>query len=161
HLLCGLGLVLGVQAAATAAWWVEDGWLGYHVLTAAWAVTAAAVVATRWTAGPAEPDRPRGAWVTALGLLVVSLALRGVGLDPAGPWWSAGAVAAVAALSAAMALRDRHEGWAFAACVGVNLAVSLVLRHAYQGEDLQGWWVRLVQVNVLAAALTALLWQAL
>src|SRR5262249_29533854 len=82
--LGGLGLAVSGRGAGRAGWWAGRGWRAYHALTAGCAVPAAVCLAGGWLAGR-EPAA-RG-WVTALGLLVVSLALRGVGLDPADPWW--------------------------------------------------------------------------
>src|SRR5205085_4041226 len=98
--------------------------------------------------------------VAVIGGLVVLLALRGVGADPAAPWWSAGTVLASAGLAAALAVRERREAWAFVAGLGVNLAASLVVWHANQGAPLSDWWTALAQANVVATALTTFAWVA-
>src|SRR5262249_34138874 len=49
---------------------------------------------------------------------------------------------------------------AFAAGLGVNLAVSLVLWHGFAHNPLEAWWVRLVQANVIAASAGGPAWLA-
>src|SRR5262249_9900389 len=114
-------------------------------------------------AAPPVPVFPIGlvcGWVAALGALVIGLALRGVGTDPAGPWWSAGAVLAASATVGAVGVWLRREGWGLGACLGVNLALSLVVWHLHRDEPLADWWVELAQANVLASAAAALFWLA-
>lgn len=173
HLLCGMGLGVGVLAASSAARLTHrDGWLAYHVLMSCWALAGAAVLAVGWVSShrranelagelPTPPlltvEMVRG-WVAAVCMLVIGLALRGVGADPSGYFWQAGAVLAVSVLAGAMALWQRSDGWTFAAALGVNLAVSLLFWDHHTAAPVTHWPLRLAQVNLITGALTALLW---
>jgi hypothetical protein len=55
------------------------------------------------------------------------------------------------------AARFQDETWAFTAGLGLNLAATLVLFHWHADEPFAGWWVQMVQVNVLVAAGYALI----
>jgi hypothetical protein len=177
HLLCALGLALGVLAACSAGHLDRDyPWLAYHTLMVGWALTGAATV----IAGALGTRRPRfidippsellermtlftasiRGWVAVLGILLVGLGLRGWAEDRFGPWWSAGAVLAASGLAASVALWQRRQNWAFVAALGLNLAVSLVLWHGHRTQPLVRWWVVLGQANAIAAAVAALLWRA-
>jgi hypothetical protein len=173
HALGCLGLALAVQAAATVGAYAHDSWLAYRVLTGGWVAAGMAVLAAGWLGSrrrdEADPEGGRDpfplmlvrAWVGALGLLAVGLALRGFGADPAGAVWSVGAVAAVGVTVGLTALWARREDWAFAAGLLFNLAVSLAVWEAHRGEHLVDWWVSLVRANVLTWAAVALGWLAL
>ena len=60
HVLCGLGLAVGVLCAATAAKWDRENWLAYHTLAVSWLVLGVGV--WRWSRrrGPGEPDEEAG-----------------------------------------------------------------------------------------------------
>src|SRR5262249_31435177 len=82
-----------------------------------------------------------------------------VAWDPTGPWWSAAPVAAMGVLAGFVACRQRREGWAFAAALTFNLAVTLFL-----WSDPEGWlpwWHLLLEANGLTGAVGALCWQGL
>jgi hypothetical protein len=166
HAVGALTLAAGVLAACTAARQDAGGWFAYHCLTAGWALGGLMVVAAGWgsaRAAPAAPFLPAGAvqgWAAGVGALVLGLAVRGVMEDPAGPWWSAGAVLAASGLAALLAAWQRREGWAFAASLGVNGAASLVLWRLHHAEPLVDWWARLVQANTVASSVAALVWLA-
>ena len=68
-----------------------------------------------------------------------------------------GAVVGVSALAAVQGLWQRSERWVFAAGLGVNLAVSLVLWRDHANVPLGEWWLPLLQANVIASAGAALL----
>ena len=76
--------------------------------------------------------------------------------------WAAAAIGLASLAGATMAVWRRQEGWAFSAALGVNVAASLVVWHYYcqHGYEFQQWWLRLVQANVIASAVVALLWLA-
>src|SRR5205807_1822061 len=109
------------------------------------------VLAVGWSRPPGSFDAVAG-WAVACAALALALALRGAGADPLRPWWPAGAALAAGATAAALALRQRRDEPAIAAGLALGLATSLVVAHFHEGEALVGWWVRLVQANVLAAA---------
>src|SRR5262249_43830138 len=50
HVLCTLGLALGVLAACTMAWLDRGDWLAYHVLMVGCALTGTATLAGGWRA---------------------------------------------------------------------------------------------------------------
>jgi hypothetical protein len=174
HLPGVLGLAVGVLAACTAARWDAGGWLAYHVLTACWSALGLGLLALAWRAGvvgqeldvsprPAQPQTTWTSldlWAAVVGALVLALALRGVGADPAGPWWSAGAVVAVSVLAGGLALRLRDERWALAAATGINLALGLVLAFFDSWEQALAGWLDLVRAHVLACAGCVAAWQA-
>ncbi|MFL5863946.1 MAG: hypothetical protein ACJ780_24775 [Solirubrobacteraceae bacterium] len=91
--------------------------------------------------------------------LAAGLALRGVLVDPAWPWWPVAVVAAVSVQAAVLALWQRSETWAFVATLSVDLAVSLVVWGAFRLEN-DSWWIQLLQANILSGCLGALLWLA-
>src|SRR5262249_41764977 len=131
--LAGLGG--GALAACTAAVYFPRPWLPYHVLTVVWAAAGPLLLAAAWAASRRDDDDSLAAalasqgprWAVLFGLLTLGLAIRGAPFDPDGVVWSAAPVAAVALLFASLAVWRRVEGWAFAAGLCVNLAVSLVV----------------------------------
>src|SRR5262249_26066633 len=140
-----LALALGgvVLAACTVGPWHAEGWLAYRVLAAGLTATCAALPAVGW--GLSRPDATLRGCLTVVALLVLGLALRGVGQDPASPWWPAGLILALAVLAAARAAWQRSEAWAFAAGLMLNLAASLVLWESPHAGTLESWWLRLIQ----------------
>jgi hypothetical protein len=176
HVLCTLGLALGVLAACTMGWLDRGDWLAYHVLMVGCALTGTAALAGGWRVSlrPRFLDVPLSdlagkadsstvairIWIAAIAALLVGLALRGALVDPGAPWWPAGGILAAVVLAAGVGLWQRSEGWVFAAALALNLAASLFLWHQYKEELLERWWVYLVQANALATAAAALLWLA-
>jgi hypothetical protein len=128
HLLPVLGLAAGVLAACAVNPWDGGTWLSYHVLLVAWALTALVTVAAgTWAvARPQTPATLRGPWVpgwaSAVGLLVLILALRGTWEDPARPYWSAGATLLLALLAGVLAVGWRRTSFAYASGLLVNVA---------------------------------------
>src|SRR5262249_26912265 len=80
--------------------------------------------------------------------------------DVGSAWWSAGPILSVSAMAGLLALWQRREIGVFAAALGVNAAVSLVLWRAHQVEPIEHWWVRLLQAHIVASSLAALAWLA-
>ena len=77
--------------------------------------------------------------------------------------WAAAGIAIASMAGATMAVWRRREGWAFCAALGVNVAASLVVWHveeACPNLPFDEWWLRLVQANVIASSLVALVWLA-
>src|SRR5262249_11668641 len=72
--------------------------------------------------------------------------------------WAAAAVALTAAAAAVTALCQRREGWAFAAALGVNLAVSLLVWRHFSGVPVEVWWVPPVHAIVAAPAAAPPAW---
>jgi hypothetical protein len=155
-------LAAGVLAACTSVPWDQGRWLAYHILTAAWATFAAAILgyATHTGRHPAArlPAGPALAWVVGLGGLVLGLALRGAADDFLGPAPSAAALVFVSCLAADLAVGRRREGWAFAAGLPLLLAVALVVWFRRQPWDAETDGVVLAQAELLTAGLLTLLW---
>ncbi len=170
--LAGLALVI-LAASSTARFAPREGshtWLAYHVLTFGWSGIGLGLLLLGWDRS--QPRLPRSkedaatetipgaasdpwtlACVLAVALLVLGLALRGAGVDPGGPSWSAGAILSVSVMLAGLALWQKQEKWAFAAALCLNLAATLIV-----GLDAGG--TRLVQVNSLVSAFAAVVWIA-
>jgi hypothetical protein len=91
------------------------------------------------------------------GVLTVALGLKAAIVHD-DHLWAAAAIALAGAAGAVMAVWRRQEAWAFAATLGVSLAASLVVWHAYRGVPLPDWWVPLLQTNVSTAAVATLAW---
>ena len=92
---------------------------------------------------------------------LLGLAVRGVLLDPSGPWWSATIVLTLATLAALLAAWLRHPAWALIAGLGVDLALSLVVWREHTGQPLGAWLLPLGQVVVIAMSFGALFWLVL
>ena len=166
-----LGMTFLALVACTIQWqWPE--W-GYRTLMLGWAVYAWSVVsATWWVAstmtrpeaqGPPQAlIRAAAVWVRLAGIAAVLLGLklvvvRGPGEDLL---WAAAAIAIASAAGATMAVWRRREGWAFAAALGVNLAASLVVWHGHHQVSFGAWWLDLIQANLVASSVVALIWLA-
>ena len=147
----------------------------YRTLMLGWAIYALMiVVATWWVASRQSQQDAEGSpyawshmaatWVRVAGMLAVLLGLKAAFWhdDPQEKLWAAAAIAIASAAVATMAVWRRREGWAFTAALGVNLAASLVVWHfeLIAGLSFDQWWLRLVQANVIASAVVALMWLA-
>jgi hypothetical protein len=148
HVTCAFALAAGVLAACSVAAWREAPWLAYHTLTAAWTVAGALVLCalayvrwmTRSSFGPAtarlaspyhtelvlSPVPSIEAWLSAIGLSVVALAVRGAWTDPQAPYWSAGAVLAMSVVACAMAILIDKWRYVYASGLLFNVAGSVV-----------------------------------
>lgn len=145
HILAAFGVALGVLAACSASLWAPpDAWAAYHVLLAAWTGTGLAILAAERMAQAQDPELSEfsslpflaqllafspaqfRAWLNCIGLLVLGLALRGTWEDPARPYWSAGATAAVSAMAGAVALRSHLPIYAHISGFLINMAGSLL-----------------------------------
>ncbi len=174
--LLGMAL-LGLLACTVCALWPAAPEWGYRTLMLGWALYGLFVVlATWWVASirtlpgdlgpPQSLLRAAAAWVSAAGALAVLLGLKAAFLHSAHEdiLWGAAAIAIASTAGAAMAVWRRQEGWAFAAATGVNLAASLVVWfcqwHWRPQLPLADWWLLLVQANVIASAVVALVWLA-
>ena len=118
-----------------------------------------------WLRRRQEPDFPfvwlRGHdlsnWLTAVSLLVVGLAIRGMGDDPARPFWSSGATLLVCGLAVVLAVRSGSLHYVFASGLLVNL-VGLMIWYAWSDPRALA---SLVFTQVLCFALGSLLWSAI
>jgi len=153
-----------------------DGIWAYRVLMLGWSIYALLVaLATWWVAtlrtlpdaqGPPQAlIRLAAVRVRVAGIAALILGLKAAFLHPDDNYerlWAAAAIAIASTAGATMAVWRRREGWAFAAALGVNLAASLVVWHFEEAWLLSfdQWWVRLVQANVIASSLVALVWLA-
>jgi hypothetical protein len=140
-LVPALGLAAGVLAACAVNPWDGGTWLSYHVLLSSWALTALVPVAagTWMVLRPPSPVTPRHGWLAALldapsrvpgwasavGALVLALALRGTWEDPARPYWSAGITLLLAALAAVLALGWGRAAFVYASGLLVNVAGAM------------------------------------
>lgn len=152
--------------ACSAERWVSGS--GYHALMAGWAVYALA-----WAAADIGGFKPKGmivaptapTWETdpAVNLVKLSGCMVLILAIKAGVWqhdqlWSAGAIALVSMAGALMAVSRRQEGWAFLGGLGLNLAASFLVWHVHWDGSLEHWWAHLIQANVIASSIGALLW---
>src|SRR5262249_51226262 len=134
HVVGAGGLALGVLAACSASWWDAGDWFANHVLMFAWCTLGLVLLATGWLgagrspAGTALvlPSASVWAWVEAVGILVVALALRWTGEDPSRPYWSAAATLAVSLTAGALALWSRRSYHVYASGLLVCIAGSMV-----------------------------------
>ena len=158
HLLCSLGLGIGVLAACTTADQTQSSWIAYRVLTAGWALTGLATLAIGWWKAPSAGDGVVQTWAAGLGLIVFGLVLKGVATAPAELLWAAGFVLAPGAIAGGLALWLRREIWAFGACICINCSVSFATWHLHVAEPFTTWAILLIQLNLIASAATALAW---
>jgi hypothetical protein len=174
------GLVLGALAACCAAVSnPQSAWFPLHVLTLAWTFLALAILGATW-AGATLPQigplfltaerRTRTAdllaqtfpkttsrrWVEAITFLVVALALRGAWEDPGRPYWSSGAVLAVAVLLGLMALWTRQAAYVVGSGLMLNV-VGFLAWIAWKPETP----ATLVSAQIICLAVGASLWSLL
>jgi hypothetical protein len=159
--LAGLGLLACSIERGLPGWGYRAlmlGWGGYALLgaLASWRLTE---VRARLAADAPVPGLPQAAamWVSVAGVLTVVLGLKAAIVHD-DHRWAAGAIALAGAAGAVMAVWRRAEAWAFAATVGVNLAASLIVWHAYLGAPLSDWWIPLLQANVIIGSVATLAW---
>jgi hypothetical protein len=192
HILGGGGLLVGVLAACTAGAWDRGDWLAQHVLTTAWAVWGLGMLAAAWAGNSLQqlgpllwsperraraaqtlasffPDHAARHWVTAYGLLVAGLALRGAWGDPASPWWASAATLAAAGLVGALAVWLRQPFYVYVSgsflnLIGFSIWKALVLDRVADGgafpsnADLLGSFL---YTQVLCLGLGSVLWTTL
>lgn len=149
----------------------------YRVLMLGWAIYALLVSLACWwiTNLRAKPDAKgppqalislASVWVRMAGIAAVILGLKAAFfyhyMSSEDRLWAAAAIAIASTACATMAVWRRREGWAFTAALGVNLAASIVVWHYEDVAHLSfdQWWIRLVQANVIASSVVALLWLA-
>jgi len=155
-------------------------WLAYHTLMAmyllsAWSMLGWQIIrrpGAAWTDGTVPgrmsnawkamlaavgdgAARGSAAWPVGIGMLVVGLALRGLGDDPAHPWWSLAALVIVMLLLAACTLASPRRRWlALAAGLG-NLAASIWwVEQGYRRTGTSADFLEFLLVNAASLALS-------
>ncbi len=153
HVLCGFGLAFGVLNASVLARSGGSNWPAFHALLAAWTGAGPVALALGWAAdiillrlvyplahGEASEGVELGkkpptggltptlqAWVRAMGVLAVLLAVRGAWAgDPGQPYWSAGASLAVSLTFGAAALWSGRAADVYASGLLLNLVGALL-----------------------------------
>ncbi len=152
------------------------GWASYAVLLtlATWPTSGAAGTVPIFAGAAAEPwqvkmglspfaARAAVNWVRLAAIAAVLLGLKAAifhGLEER--LWAAGTIALASVAGAAMAICRRREGWALASALGVNLAASLVVWYVEQSRGLtfDQWCLELLQANIIASSVVALVWLA-
>lgn len=158
-LVAALGLA-GITLLACTLTGLAGPEAGYRamMLGAAFFALAASLAAVPLPFG--DPPEREATGCVALGYgLAVLLGLKAAFLH-LDLLWAAGAIGLSACVGALMAAWQRREGWAFAAGLGLNLAVSLLVWHEHRGMTLSGWLHFLLQANAIAGGLVALIWLA-
>ena len=149
-------LAAGVLLAASAIHLGVAPWVGYRVLTLAWALLAGVLLVYGWRRSKGPETFP--SWVQDVGLLVLGVTLAGAARDPWG-YWSPCVVLYVSSLSAALAVWQQRESRAFFATLGLNLATVLALAANLPDTMTLLDQIRLIfRVNLAVAAAAVLLW---
>jgi hypothetical protein len=153
HVFCGFGLAFGVLNASVLARSAGSNWSAFHALLAAWTAAGPVALALGWAAdiilirliyplahGEASDKvdlrtrPPVGgltpslqAWVRAMGVAAVLLALRGASAgDPGHPYWPAGASLAVSLTFGVVALWSNRAADVYASGLLLNLVGTLL-----------------------------------
>jgi len=167
HVLGGLGLGCGVLAACYTANFcpptVWNDWLQYHTLTTAWAALATLLVGVGYlgrnlqlASRPMFPTAIVQAWVAVVGAMVLLLAVIWSAADPAAPWCSIRAIAALSVIAGLMALWMRLPLCTYAS--GLLISVLGTVAWIEWGPlTLAG----LIEVNVLCLAAGSVVWSLL
>lgn len=163
----------GLAAVGLLATTVERAWpgTGYRALMLGWAAYAPAVVLVAWgvtiaaarrgasLVSPPAVAAAAATWVRTAWALAVVLSLRAV-FQRDEPLSGIGAIVVASAAGGLMGVWHRQAGWAFAAALGGNAAVSLLVwRH--WGQTLDPWGIELLQVNAVATSGLAVAWLAI
>jgi hypothetical protein len=176
HILVLFGLALGVLAACALGPLDPGNWLSFHALTVTWCLTGLLTLAAGWVgtafqlASSTEGSDERRAvldriaewlpadliprWVSAIGLLIVALALRGID-DPQRPYWSAGATLVVSVLFGGLALWACRPRYVYASGLLLNL-VGMLIWLARGLHTPAGF----LAINVLCLAIASGFWSA-
>jgi hypothetical protein len=178
HALAGLGVLVGVQAACTAARWDDgEGWLGYHVLAETWLGAAVILLGTTWAADRsrrAAGDAPRTwwtgfvsswasvPWVAGLAAAVTLLALAAGAEDPLRPYWPGAIVLGASGLMGGVALWKRHGGFQYASGLLLNV-VGLVAWLAWTEGTLDRTAParQFLLIQALCLAVASLVWSVI
>ncbi|MGO9113745.1 MAG: hypothetical protein ACLP9L_31325 [Thermoguttaceae bacterium] len=167
-----LGSAISILAACCLASHGGDvaTWHGYHVLQTAWTVWAAILLAVA-VSGPRIGKTSSGAawiqpvwtWRVVLDVLVLSLVAFNSFVDPQGPWWSVGAVAAISVTAAISAFWLRRPAYTYFSGVLINLAGVLIWWGVCR--PITAWTTALgisfAEANVLSLAVGSTVWSLL
>ncbi|HEX2519003.1 MAG TPA: hypothetical protein VHK04_05635, partial [Castellaniella sp.] len=121
---------LATLAALAVSPWDTGNWLAFHTLLVGHTLVGALLLTLYVIRTPRDPStlavRDRvGSWC-ALGALTSGIiALRGAFSDPHGPWWSIGALAALAVLLAITAGWSCRQRFLYLAAGSLNLAATI------------------------------------
>jgi hypothetical protein len=146
--------------------WDTGNWLGFHTLlvglaAAAWLLPLVTVAANRLLGGEAVAMGPL-AWsamsARLFGAATIVVALRAFNDDPASPWWTIGALAAISLRNIWIAWREGGHGSMWIAAMLANLCVSLWWFE--RGDEIRttngfGHELDFVWLNVIASAAMA------
>jgi len=170
----GVAAALGAIASLTAFRGAEisvANWAGLHIFLGAFVIVAwlmllardwpckrlATRVASRFGLG----FHPDWAWdseafAAFAGVIAVLVALRGPFSDPAGAWWSIGALLAISALATSLNWITFRRGYLYAAGILFNLSVSIWIIK-YQSQQISSLSA-FVEANVIALSLAGVVW---
>ncbi len=158
-------LLLGLLLACLAQRWDDGGqWLGQHVLTAAWTLTAAGLLAVAWQTRQAPAASL--AWVGAINTFLVLVALGGGATDPWRPAWPCALVLAASAQAAAAAVWTRRQLPVYlSGLLGCAVAWLAWVAWVQELPRVAGWEAtaeaRLAWLTVCALGAVSLLWTVL
>jgi hypothetical protein len=158
--------LVGLLACAVLRW--QPAW-AYRTLLLGWAICLPVMAAVSWLRDrrgtDSSPWNPIFApavvalWVRLIGIAVVMLAMQAALLH-SDHLWAAAALFIAGTAGASMAVWRRREDWAFIAGLAVNLGASFAVWHFHLEIPFQAWWLLLIQANIIAAALIAIVWLA-
>jgi hypothetical protein len=177
HALASSGLIGGVLLACTVTH-VDLGrlWLGHHVMTFAWLLTAAGVLFAGWLVDrrrPAEGQlsqpwwaellHPKAAigWVIGIGMAVAGLAFASGWADPYRPYWPCAAVLAASVLIGALAVWKQSGGFVYGSGLLISAAGHLawIAWAETKGISTDGSvQYRLILVHIICLAGASLVW---
>jgi hypothetical protein len=137
---------------------------GYRTLMLGCSLCAMAVAAVDWL--PGRKDRSPvvnalSSYGNAAAVLAFALGLRAA-ISLEDRLWAAAAIGVASAAAVAIAARRGDEARSFSSGLGLNVAVSFAVWHfhASPAVPISEWWIVLLQANIIASAVVALLWLA-
>jgi hypothetical protein len=175
--LCAWLLAMGSLTAFGVARFGPANWLGFHVLLVAFALTAWLLLLARDLPKSMHSDSQSSLgpvlsqigltfaddwkwdstmFASVVGAITVTLALRGPFSDPAGAWWSVGALVAMSALAASLNWVTLKRAYLYAAGILFNTSVSIWLIDYYSHRIHSGR--HFLEANIIALSLSSVLW---
>jgi hypothetical protein len=191
HVLAGGGFLVGILAACTAARWDGNGWLAYRTLSVAWTLVGLLLLACGWAGdalprvGPVFlgdeartrcaallkqlfPVVPTRAYVEAMGLVVVLLALGESLMEPVRSYWACATPLAVSVLLGADAIWSRRPLLVYVSGLLFNVSGYLLWRSwlaEQEGWDTPGWqpgqFTRLLTIQIACLGVGSSCWSLL
>ena len=148
-------LLFGINCLIAFSLSTPSGWIGVHTLTVSMTLTAWLLLAAAelFDFGDNWQSRCREL-AAASGSLAVFLSLRSLTDGEFSRWWSIGPMLAITALAATLSWKTFRRRYIYAAGILFNLAVSLWWLFILTGV----WLDEFVLVNLIAAAVTGILW---